>query len=102
MQDRNGNLSLGAIANLVDEVGGAAMHADGHHMKVSVDMSICFLANAKLHVSNMSPPFLNFYSFLYLLFFISMQLLHYDLELEFKLRVKRKEFEVKVDCFFRL
>ncbi|XP_028550985.1 acyl-coenzyme A thioesterase 13 isoform X3 [Dendrobium catenatum] len=45
----NGNMSLGAIANLVDEVGGAAMHADGHHMKVSVDISISFLANAKLH-----------------------------------------------------
>ncbi|KAI0498417.1 acyl-coenzyme A thioesterase 13 isoform X1 [Dendrobium catenatum] len=49
LTDRNGNMSLGAIANLVDEVGGAAMHADGHHMKVSVDISISFLANAKLH-----------------------------------------------------
>ncbi|XP_020576541.1 uncharacterized protein LOC110022090 isoform X2 [Phalaenopsis equestris] len=49
LTDKNGNLSVGAIANLVDEVGGAAMHADGHHMKVSVDMSISFLSNAELH-----------------------------------------------------
>lgn len=47
LTDRNGNLSLGAIANLVDEVGGAAIHADGTHMKVSIDMSICYMSEAK-------------------------------------------------------
>ncbi|XP_008785432.1 acyl-coenzyme A thioesterase 13-like isoform X1 [Phoenix dactylifera] len=48
LTDVNGNLSAGAIANLVDEVGGAVMHADGHRMKVSVDMSISYMSTAKV------------------------------------------------------
>ena len=44
-------MSAGAIANLVDEVGAAAIHADGHHMKVSVDMSISYMSTAKVDVS---------------------------------------------------
>ncbi|MQM00481.1 hypothetical protein Taro_033216 [Colocasia esculenta] len=44
----DGNLSPGAIAALVDEVGSAAMLADGHQTKVSVDMSIAYMSPAKL------------------------------------------------------
>ncbi|KAJ6817913.1 uncharacterized protein M6B38_409810 [Iris pallida] len=47
LTDRNGNLSVGAIANLVDEVGGAATSTEGTHMKVSVDMSISYMSDAK-------------------------------------------------------
>lgn len=50
-QDRNGNLANGAIANLVDEVGGAAVYVEGLPMKVSVDMSISFVSTAKVNVS---------------------------------------------------
>ncbi|CAN1282444.1 Acyl-coenzyme A thioesterase 13 [Linum perenne] len=47
--DRSGKLATGAIANLVDEVGGAVVHIEGLPMNVSVDMSISFLSSAKLH-----------------------------------------------------
>lgn len=50
-QDRNGNLANGAIANLVDEVGGAVVYVEGLPMKVSVDMSISFVSTAKVNVS---------------------------------------------------
>ncbi|XAR60700.1 Acyl-CoA hydrolase [Bertholletia excelsa] len=46
--DRNGNLAPGAIANLVDELGAAAIHLEGLPMSVSVDMSISFLSSAKV------------------------------------------------------
>lgn len=46
--DRNGNLCSGAIANLVDEVGGVLVQVEGLPMTVSVDMSISFLSTAKL------------------------------------------------------
>ncbi|GAV74478.1 4HBT domain-containing protein [Cephalotus follicularis] len=49
LTDRNGNLATGAIANLVDEVGGAVVHVEGLPMNVSVDMSISFLSTAKVH-----------------------------------------------------
>ncbi|KFK44237.1 hypothetical protein AALP_AA1G232400 [Arabis alpina] len=45
LTDREGNLANGAIANLVDEVGGAVVQS---LMNVSVDMSIAFLSKAKL------------------------------------------------------
>ncbi|XP_052187193.1 uncharacterized protein LOC127797973 isoform X2 [Diospyros lotus] len=48
LTDRNGKLCAGAIANLVDEVGGAVVHVEGLPMNVSVDMSISFLSTAKL------------------------------------------------------
>lgn len=51
LQDRNGNLASGAIANLVDEVGGAVVHVEGLPMNVSVDMSISFVSTAKVNVS---------------------------------------------------
>ena len=51
LQDRTGKLASGAIANLVDEVGGAVVHVEGLPMNVSVDMSISFLSTAKLDVS---------------------------------------------------
>ncbi|XP_077236853.1 uncharacterized protein LOC143878448 isoform X2 [Tasmannia lanceolata] len=48
LTDMTGNLSSGAIANLVDEVGGAVVQANGPCMKVSVDMSIAYLSTAKV------------------------------------------------------
>ncbi|XP_019248092.1 PREDICTED: acyl-coenzyme A thioesterase 13-like isoform X2 [Nicotiana attenuata] len=45
--DREGKLASGAIANLVDEVGGAVVFVEGLPMNVSVDMSISFLSSAK-------------------------------------------------------
>jgi acyl-coenzyme A thioesterase 13 len=47
LTDRDGILANGAIANLVDEVGGAVVHEEGS-MNVSVDMSIAILSKAKL------------------------------------------------------
>ncbi|XP_044472554.1 uncharacterized protein LOC123201148 isoform X2 [Mangifera indica] len=49
LTDINGNLANGAIANLVDEFGGAVVHVEGLPMKVSVDMSISFLSTAKVN-----------------------------------------------------
>ncbi|MBA0552584.1 hypothetical protein Golob_023383 [Gossypium lobatum] len=48
LTDKNGNLATGAIANIVDEVGGSAVFVIGVPMKVSVDISISFLGTAKL------------------------------------------------------
>ncbi|XWS74047.1 hypothetical protein CRYUN_Cryun02cG0182000 [Craigia yunnanensis] len=49
LTDKSGNLATGAVANLVDEVGGAVVHVEGLPMNVSVDMSISFLGTAKLN-----------------------------------------------------
>ncbi|KAL6195480.1 PREDICTED: acyl-coenzyme A thioesterase 13-like [Fragaria vesca subsp. vesca] len=49
LTDRSGKLANGAIANLVDEVGGAVVHVEGLPMSVSVDMSISFMSTAKLN-----------------------------------------------------
>ncbi|CAI0540510.1 unnamed protein product [Linum tenue] len=49
LTDKSGKLATGAIANLVDEVGGAVVHVEGLPMNVSVDMSISFLSAAKVH-----------------------------------------------------
>ncbi|PON62797.1 Thioesterase domain containing protein [Trema orientale] len=49
LTDRNGRLASGAIANLVDEVGGAVVHTEGLPMNVSVDMSISFLSTANVN-----------------------------------------------------
>ncbi|ESW14228.1 hypothetical protein PHAVU_008G263600 [Phaseolus vulgaris] len=48
LADRGGKLANGAIANLVDEVGGAVIHEEGLPMSVSVDMSISFLSTARV------------------------------------------------------
>ncbi|XP_010414900.1 PREDICTED: acyl-coenzyme A thioesterase 13-like [Camelina sativa] len=49
LTDRDRNLANGAIANLVDEVGGALVQIEGLLPPcVSVDMSIEFLSTAKL------------------------------------------------------
>lgn len=53
LQDRSGRLANGAIANIVDEVGGALVHVEGLPMNVSVDMSISFMSTAKLNVSKL-------------------------------------------------
>jgi acyl-coenzyme A thioesterase 13 len=47
-QDGRGALAPGAIANLVDEVGFAAVNSQGCGAMVSVDMNIAFLSPAKL------------------------------------------------------
>ncbi|XVE59372.1 hypothetical protein DITRI_Ditri05aG0041400 [Diplodiscus trichospermus] len=49
LTDKSGNLATGAVANLVDEVGGAVVHVEGLPINVSVDMSISFLGTAKLN-----------------------------------------------------
>ncbi|MED6170065.1 hypothetical protein PIB30_027245 [Stylosanthes scabra] len=46
LTDKSGKLCNGAIANLVDEVGGAVVHIEGLPMNVSVDMSMSFLSTA--------------------------------------------------------
>ncbi|KAK7300978.1 hypothetical protein RJT34_11832 [Clitoria ternatea] len=46
LADKTGKLANGAIATLVDEVGGAVIHQEGLPMNVSVDMSISFLSPA--------------------------------------------------------
>ena len=43
----------GAIANLVDMIGGAVLHEKDAPMKVSVDISISYLSKAKLNVSSL-------------------------------------------------
>ncbi|KAL8232709.1 hypothetical protein R6Q57_002487 [Mikania cordata] len=49
LTDRNGDLAMGAIANFVDEIGGALLHEKDTPMKVSVDMSISYLGKAKVN-----------------------------------------------------
>ncbi|KAK9755735.1 hypothetical protein RND81_01G046500 [Saponaria officinalis] len=46
--DMNGNLSSGAIANLVDEVGYSVIREEGLPMSVSVTMSISYVSTAKV------------------------------------------------------
>ncbi|XP_061347220.1 uncharacterized protein LOC133292777 isoform X2 [Gastrolobium bilobum] len=46
LTDRTGKLANGAIATLVDEIGGSVIHEEGLPMNVSVDMSISFLSTA--------------------------------------------------------
>ncbi|MCI07873.1 acyl-coenzyme A thioesterase 13-like, partial [Trifolium medium] len=47
--DSTGKLANGAIATLVDEVGGALIHEEGLPMNVSVDMSISFISTAHVN-----------------------------------------------------
>ncbi|XP_071715540.1 uncharacterized protein [Rutidosis leptorrhynchoides] len=49
LTDRNGDLAVGAIANLVDAIGGAMAYEKNAPMKLSVDMSISYLSTAKLN-----------------------------------------------------
>ncbi|KAF5194878.1 Thioesterase superfamily protein [Thalictrum thalictroides] len=49
LTNATGNLCSGAIANIIDEVGGAVVHVDGLPMNVSVDMSISYLSTAKVN-----------------------------------------------------
>lgn len=55
MQDRDGNLANGAIANLVDIVGGSLAFIPGLPMNVSVDISVSYVSTAKVHVSKSFP-----------------------------------------------
>ncbi|PWA74111.1 Thioesterase superfamily [Artemisia annua] len=47
--DRDGNLAVGAIANLVDKIGSCALYGKDVPIHVSVDMSISYLSTAKLN-----------------------------------------------------
>nr|XP_043636707.1 uncharacterized protein LOC122607744 isoform X2 [Erigeron canadensis] len=58
LTDRNGDMAVGAIANLVDEIGASVIYEKDAPMPVSVDMSISYLSNAKLNVSCFSLPLL--------------------------------------------
>ncbi|KAM0044941.1 putative acyl-CoA hydrolase [Helianthus debilis subsp. tardiflorus] len=49
LTDRNGNLAVGAIANLVDEIGATMVYEKDVPMNVSVDMSISYLSTANLN-----------------------------------------------------
>ncbi|KAK1412855.1 hypothetical protein QVD17_34414 [Tagetes erecta] len=49
LTDRNGNMAVGAIANLVDEIGATVVHEKDAPMNVSVDMSIAYVSTAKLN-----------------------------------------------------
>ncbi|KAI3750141.1 hypothetical protein L2E82_20767 [Cichorium intybus] len=49
LTDRNGNLAVGAIASLVDELGASVVYEKDVPMNVSVDMSISYLSTAKLN-----------------------------------------------------
>ncbi|XP_062015438.1 uncharacterized protein LOC133731997 [Rosa rugosa] len=48
LTDRDGNLAKGAIANVVDMVGGYVTYVEGLPMYVSVDISISYISTAKL------------------------------------------------------
>lgn len=52
-QDKDGNLSNGAIANLVDVAGASLIYVTGLPMNVSVDMSISYVSKAKIGVSKL-------------------------------------------------
>nr|KAJ0185558.1 hypothetical protein LSAT_V11C900465530 [Lactuca sativa] len=49
LTDRNGNLAVGAIASLVDEIGASVVYEKDVPMNVSIDMSISYLSTAKLN-----------------------------------------------------
>ncbi|KAK8664272.1 hypothetical protein V6N13_084070 [Hibiscus sabdariffa] len=46
--DMNGNWHAGAIATLIDVVGGAAIYSTGHHLKVTVNFNIQYHSTAKI------------------------------------------------------
>ncbi|KAI5321765.1 PREDICTED: acyl-coenzyme A thioesterase 13 [Prunus dulcis] len=48
LTDKDGNLSNGAIANLVDVAGASLIYVMGLPMNVSVDMSISYVSKAKI------------------------------------------------------
>ncbi|GAB2234984.1 hypothetical protein Droror1_Dr00004260 [Drosera rotundifolia] len=49
LTDSTGNLSPGAIVNLVDEVGGAVIYKPGLPMNVSVNMSVSYVSSATVN-----------------------------------------------------
>ncbi|KAE8696078.1 putative Major facilitator superfamily protein [Hibiscus syriacus] len=46
--DMNGNWHVGAIATIIDNVGGAAIYSTGHHLKVTVNFNILYHSTAKI------------------------------------------------------
>lgn len=54
-QDRNGDLAVGAIANLVDKIGAMMLYYKDIPMPLSVDMSISYLSTAKPNVGSVQP-----------------------------------------------
>ncbi|KAI3750142.1 hypothetical protein L2E82_20768 [Cichorium intybus] len=49
LTDRNGNLAVGAIANLIDVMGATLVYEKDVPLNVSVDMSISYLSTAELN-----------------------------------------------------
>ncbi|PPD80229.1 hypothetical protein GOBAR_DD22837 [Gossypium barbadense] len=43
-----GNWHVGAIATIIDNVGGAAIYSTGHHLKVTVNFNITYYSTAKI------------------------------------------------------
>ena len=54
LQEKAGNLAAGAIATLMDIVSHALIHRLGKPLTASINMSISYSSNAKLHVSKPS------------------------------------------------
>ncbi|KAK2649173.1 hypothetical protein Ddye_016662 [Dipteronia dyeriana] len=52
MYDEDGNWHVGAMATLINSVGGAATHSFGGHVKTSVDFDISFYSTAKIQDEN--------------------------------------------------
>ncbi|KAH1048057.1 hypothetical protein J1N35_038841 [Gossypium stocksii] len=46
--DINGNWHVGAIATIIDNVGGAAIYSTGHYLKVTVNFNITYYSTAKI------------------------------------------------------
>ncbi|XP_022777175.1 uncharacterized protein LOC111318578 isoform X1 [Durio zibethinus] len=46
--DVNGNWHVGAIATIIDNVGGAAIYSIGDHLKVTVNFNISYYSTAKI------------------------------------------------------
>ncbi|KAL5793003.1 hypothetical protein ACOSP7_001597 [Xanthoceras sorbifolium] len=46
--DKDGNWHVGAMATLIDSVGGAATHSLSGHVKTSVDFNISFYSTARI------------------------------------------------------
>ncbi|PWA75852.1 Thioesterase superfamily [Artemisia annua] len=49
LTDRNGNLAVGAIATIVDNIGASVLYRKDGPKHVSVDISISYLSTAKLN-----------------------------------------------------
>jgi len=51
MWDADGNWHVGAMATLIDDVGGAATYSVADHVKATLDLNISFYSTARIQVS---------------------------------------------------